>query len=212
MHTALSFQRLHQPKKYTLAHYHPETNMAYTEDPKGPLFKSMGKVFPSKDDPLGPRAPGENLRLWLLPEEILYLLERGTVDVRWPTDDNNIDEEGLGVPMSLQGAYAAFIGMENYAGGALTFERYSVYAGLKRTGYIVHRAPTWDSPGEPLGDECFPPGAGTWALGLLMGRWRSFFSSQSSASIYQQRAGPLASPGLYRDYCMSLRDVPIYAR
>lgn len=175
--------------------------MAYTEDPKGPLFKSMGKVFPSKDDPLGPRAPGENLRLWLLPEEILYLLERGTVDVRWPAAED--DEDGLGVPMSLQGAYAAFIGMEHDAGGALTFERYSVYAGLKRTGYTVHRAPTWDSPGDPPGTECFPPVPGTWTLGLLVGQWKSLFSSHSSASREEQKAGPLASPGLYRDYCMS---------
>jgi len=126
MHTALSFQRVHQPKKHILAYYHPETNMAYSEDPKGPLFKSMGKVFPGKEDPLGPRTAGTN-RLWLLPEEVLYLLERGTIDVRWPADED--DEDGLGLPMSLQGAYAAFIGMQSNAGGALTFERYSVYAG-----------------------------------------------------------------------------------
>ena len=81
MHTALSFQRAHAPKRYNLAHYHPETNMVYTVDPKGPLFKSMGKVFSPKDDPLGVRDSHSN-RLWLLPEEILYLLERGTIDVR----------------------------------------------------------------------------------------------------------------------------------
>ena len=30
MHNALSFQRVHQAKGYTVATYHPETNMAYT--------------------------------------------------------------------------------------------------------------------------------------------------------------------------------------
>ncbi|KAH0406800.1 hypothetical protein KCU90_g11734, partial [Aureobasidium melanogenum] len=96
MHNALSFQRVHQPKKHVLAYYHPETNMAYTEDPKGPLFKNMGKVFPGKEDPLGPRTAGEN-RIWLLPEEAIYLLERGTIDVRWPVDDDDDSEDGEGL-------------------------------------------------------------------------------------------------------------------
>ena len=197
MHTALSFQRVHQSKKHVLAYYHPETNMAYTEDPKGPLFRSMGKVFPGKEDPLGPRTAGEN-RLWLLPEEVIYLLERGTIDVRWPVDED--DQDGVGLPMSLQGAYAAFIGMEGGVGGALTFERYSVYAGLKRSGYIVHRAPTWNSPGEHPGKECFPPvPVSTWGLGLLKDRWRSVFLVKA-ATNEESKMGLLASPGVYRNY------------
>jgi tRNA-splicing endonuclease subunit Sen54 len=90
MHNALSFQRIHQPKKHVLAYYHAESNMAYTNDAKGPLFKNMGKVFAGKEDPLGPRLAGEN-RIWLLPEEAIYLLERGTIDIRWPVDED--DEE-----------------------------------------------------------------------------------------------------------------------
>lgn len=197
MHTALSFQRVHAPKRYNLAHYHPETNMAYTVDPKGPLFKTMGKVF-SKQDPLGLRDAGIN-RLWLLPEEILYLLERGTIDVRWPADDG--EGEDLGVPMSLQGAYAAFIGREEEVEGALTFERYSVYAGLKRMGYIVHRAPSWDGPGDAPGEECMPPlPVGTWSLGLMVAKWRDYFTSSGPASEKQQEQGPVVFPGLYRSY------------
>lgn len=198
MHTALSFRRAHAPKRYNVAYYHPETNMVYTVDPKGPLFKTMGKVFPSNEDPLGHRDVRSN-RLWLLPEEILYLLERGTIDVRWPADDGEGD--GLGVPMSLQGAYATFIGREGEVGGALTFERYSVYAGLKRMGYTVHRAPSWDGPGEPPGEDCFPPlPASTWGLGLLTAGWRSLFIARTSATESQQMEGPLAPPGLYRSY------------
>lgn len=200
MHTALSFQRAHAPKRYNVAHYHPETNMAYTIDPKGPLFKSMGKVFPSTKDPLGPR-DGHSNRLWLLPEEILYLLERGTIDVRWPAEDD--EDDGLGVPMSLQGAYAAFIGAEDEAGGALTFERYSVYAGLKRTGYIVHRAPSWDGPGDTPGEDCLPPlPPSTWGLGLFATSWRSLFGSSQVATQEEQKQGPLAPSGLYRSYGM----------
>jgi len=171
--------------------------MVYTIDPKGPLFKSMGKVFPSNKDPLGAR-DGHSNRLWLLPEEVLYLLERGTIDVRWPNDDGEGDE--LGVPMSLQGAYAAFIGREDEMGNALTFERYSVYAGLKRTGYIVHRAPTWDGPGENPSEDCLPPlPNSTWGLGLFATGWRSLFASRRSSSE-EQKEGPLVSSGLYRSY------------
>jgi tRNA-splicing endonuclease subunit Sen54 len=102
----------------------------------------------------------------LLPEEALYLVERGSLDVRWPVVDkqeddgqifdlrsgrerevdgeNNVEEEeeepSVGeLPMSLPGAYASFIGK-----AGLTVERYLVYARLKRSGYIVQRAPTWD--------------------------------------------------------------------
>ena len=41
------------------------------------------------------------------------------------------------LPMSLQGAYASFIGKSG-----LTLERYQVFAGLRRLGYTVVRAPT----------------------------------------------------------------------
>lgn len=200
MHAALCFQRVHAQKRYNVAIYHPETNMAYTENPKGQLFKAMGKVYPPKDDPLGVRDASEN-RLWLLPEEILYLLERGSMDVRWPADGD--EDDGLGVPMSLQGAYAAFIGLEGDVGGSLTFERYSVYTALKRMGYTVHRAPSWDGPGAPPAQDCFPPLPGTsWSLGLFIGKWRSLFAERPRYESQRQKAGPLAKPGLYRSYGM----------
>ncbi|KAI4761104.1 hypothetical protein E4T52_06703 [Aureobasidium sp. EXF-3400] len=203
MHNALSFQRVHQPKKHVLAHYHPPTNMAYTEDAKGPLFKNMGKVFSANDDPLGPRLAGEN-RIWLLPEEAIYLLERGTVDIRWPVDEDEGEEEGL--PMSLQGAYAAFLGEEE---GELTFERYSVYAGLKRSGYTVHRASSWDGQGDEVGEECWPSVQGsTWNLGLLRHKWRSMFIPRAATEA-EQKVGPLVTPGIYRNYAEIYRRLAI---
>ncbi|OJD12236.1 hypothetical protein AJ78_07142 [Emergomyces pasteurianus Ep9510] len=96
-------------------------------------------------------------RVWLLPEEALYLLERGSLDIRWPAlegrpgyEDGNaradtewrgedVEDADGGVPMSLQAAYACFLGR-----GGLTLERYIVYAGLRRAGYTVIRAPSWD--------------------------------------------------------------------
>ncbi|OJD20526.1 hypothetical protein ACJ73_08137, partial [Blastomyces percursus] len=97
-------------------------------------------------------------RVWLLPEEALYLLERGSLDIRWPApagghaaggaeteggQGENVEDVDGGVPMSLQAAYACFLGR-----GGLTLERYIVYAGLRRGGYTVIRAPSWDDGDE----------------------------------------------------------------
>ncbi|KAK4494185.1 hypothetical protein PRZ48_014483 [Zasmidium cellare] len=202
MHNALSFQRVHQPKGLTVGHYHPETNMAYSDNPKGPLFARMGHVRSAKDDPLGDEdARRRGQRLWFLPEEVLYLIERGTLDLRWPPLDG--DEGQMGLPMSLQAAYAMFIGDEDTHDGALTLERYSVYSSLKRSGYTVLRAPSWDSPGPPLSSHCYPPSPQrTWQPGFFStATLRKLFFSQSSDQDEQsQITGPIIKPGLYRDY------------
>jgi len=200
MHDALSFQRVHPPKRHELAVYDPESNMAYLDGPRSTLFKSMGKIASSKAYPN---------RLWLLPEEILYLVERGTIDCRWPSEDTEPDSQGL--TMSLQGAYAAFIGLSEDHADGLTFERYSVYAGLKRMGYAVHRAPTWNNPRPTPTTDCFPPLPSTWqSIGLAAHRWRvSLFSSRAGDT----RNGPMIRDGTYRSYAdiyKSLALVPWY--
>lgn len=198
MHNALSFQRIHNPKGYTRATYHLETNMAYTVSPKGPLFTKMGQVLSATEDPLGnDKLRGQ--RVWLLPEEVLYMLERGSLDVRWPATGD--DEDGEGLPMSLQGGYAVFIGDDEAHGGALTFERYSVYSGLRRMGYTVTRAPSWNGSGSPPGPECYPPSANqrTWRVGF--NHWLfSLFTTKPLDLTREQIAGPLVSPDLYRSY------------
>nr|POE50073.1 putative trna-splicing endonuclease subunit sen54 [Quercus suber] len=198
MHNALSYQRVHNPKGYTRATYHPETNMAYAISPKGPLFTKMGQVLSATDDPLG-NDPQRGQRVWLLPEEVLYMLERGSLDVRWPATDEDADGDGL--PMSLQGGYAVFIGDEEEHDGALTFERYSVYSGLRRMGYTVNRAPSWNGPGPVPGPQCYPPPVHlrTWRVGLS--HWlQNMFISKSRTLTKAQGEGPLISLGLYRDY------------
>ena len=138
--------------------------------------------------------PNQN-RLWLLPEEILYLIERGTVDARWPSGDSSDD---LGLPMSLQGAYAAFIGLADEHDDGLTSERYSVYSALKRLGYSVHRAPTWSSAQRPPSSDTFPPLPGTWSkVGISMDRWRLWAQSESDTN---QKQGPMLQKKFYRGY------------
>lgn len=175
MHTALSWPRLHHSKHKVVGFYAPDgpvpparaetpkehvqqgkedtendqghkpvkagmgvpaDSCAYVPNPKGQYFKSIG------------RADRWN-RVWLLPEEALYLLERGSLDIRWPVDEEERgemeDEEGI--PMSLQAAYACFMGR-----AGLTMERFSVYTGLRRLGYTVIRAPGWDDTHDGSGE------------------------------------------------------------
>lgn len=202
MHNALSFQRVHQPKGYTVGHYHPETNMAWSDNPRGPLFARMGHVRSAKDDSLEDEdAKRRGQRLWFLPEEVLYLIERGTLDLRWPAMEE--DEPQMGLPMSLQAAYAMFIGDEECHAGALTLERYSVYSSLKRSGYTVLRAPSWDGPGPPLSSHCYPSlPQRTWQPGFFSTATlrKLFFSDHQDQDHESQRHGPLIKPGLYRDY------------
>jgi tRNA-splicing endonuclease subunit Sen54 len=222
MHNVLSFERVHQPKGHTIGIYHPETNMCYAMNPKGPLFIKMGRVLPAHECPFGDDE-FRGVRTWLHPEEALYLLERGTMDVRWPVAQDGDDEgEELGLPMSLQAGYAMFLGDEEaHAGGALTFERFTVYSGLKRAGYTVLRAPSWNSAGPALTAECFPPPLPrrTWQTGLFnsLSALKHFFlrdhpppPQQQHASDHQSArhtaaSAPLIPNDLYRNYTQIYR-------
>ncbi|KAI5362964.1 putative tRNA-splicing endonuclease, subunit Sen54 [Septoria linicola] len=201
MHNALSYERVHQPKGHTIGTYHPETNMCYAINPKGPLFMKLGRVLPAHQDPFGDNEQRGN-RTWLYPEEALYLLERGTMDIRWPVEE--VGEGELGLPMSLQAGYAMFLGDEDNHEGALTFERFTVYSGLKRSGYTVLRGPSWNSTGPTIGSECYPPApVQTWRTGL--GRALKNVFAQDPKKFEQEQfarqvEGPIIPNDLYRDY------------
>jgi tRNA-splicing endonuclease subunit Sen54 len=221
MHTALSYPRLHQPKTHVMAQYCPEEARyrgacVRVDNVHGPHFRTMGK------------GDSRN-RIWLLPEEALYLIERGSLDIRWPDrwemDDQGGDEvdgddagdDPIGeLPMSLQGAYASFIGMSG-----LTLERYQVFSGLRRLGYTVVRAPTWDASytgmnghGAALADSGQlaktekqdddrqqQQASGTGILGLIHRLVRYLFAPSSDSNRKACPSfGPLVAPGLYRSY------------
>ncbi|KAF4556439.1 tRNA-splicing endonuclease subunit sen54-like protein [Elsinoe fawcettii] len=195
LHDALAYQRTHNPKRADIAVYHPETNTAYIDKAYSTLFKSMGKQLSPKDDPLHQIKPNPN-RMWFLPEEILYLIERGTVDCRWPPQEG--DADGLGLPMSLQAAHAIFIGLSEQHKDGLNFERYSVFSYLKRAGYAVHRAPTWKQALAAFEPETFPPLPRTWdRLGLYAASWRRWWSAPGEYRVAQ---GPLAKQHIFRSY------------
>jgi len=223
MHNALAFPRLHHPKNRVIGIYAPDgpapprsaattastggektgpkgagigvpaDSCVYVPSPKGQYFRTMGK------------ADRWN-RVWLLPEEALYLLERGSLDIRWPASatgsastgggDDGADE--LSIPMSLQAAYACFIGH-----GGLTLERFTVYTLLRRLGYTLVRAPSWDESVDQM-DETRDgvnredvPGLGL--IGYLGRLFRSIFNAGSTAST----AGPVVGLGIHRSYSES---------
>ncbi|KAL1843649.1 hypothetical protein VTJ49DRAFT_631 [Mycothermus thermophilus] len=151
---------------------------------------------------------------WLLPEEALYLVERGSLDLWWPfksleelfpsevaakeaqetgeDEEKEVDEYDLGIPLSLQAAYALLIGDDGER-GKISLQKFQVYSNLKRCGYNVLRAPplpkqSTQSPSSPA------PRQTLW-------QWlTSRLTSPSQPPPY----GPLVRPGLYRSY------VPVY--
>jgi tRNA-splicing endonuclease subunit Sen54 len=229
MHNALSYPRLHGAKTRVIAFYAPDGYVppaqpdrakpkagedgkssestpkparplpssarispdacVYVPSPKGQFFKTMGQADSSS-------------RVWLLPEEALYLIERGSLDIRWPSPSAGPGEEDLSVPMSLQAAYACFMGR-----GGLTLERYSVYTGLKRLGYALVRAPGWCDDIEPQ-DTDIPDASqaapaklhGPGLAGILGSLFNWIHDPLSTAST---ATGPIIGTGIHRHYSES---------
>ncbi|CAI7568781.1 unnamed protein product [Penicillium pancosmium] len=218
MHDALAHPRLHNLNTRVIAYYapngpapppgidiedparfgdkgvganvHPDS-CVYVPNPKGQYFKNMGQSDRWN-------------RVWLLPEEALFLIERGSLDIRWPIEMTAApDDEGpeeLSIPMSLQAAYACFMGRSG-----LTMERYTVYTGLKRTGYALTRAPGWDDSAQVEGlkdqsQECAsqrPLKRGAGLAGILE---QLFSWAQDPFSTRSTAAGPVVGCGMHRNY------------
>ena len=186
MHTALSHPRVQMPKSVLVGVYDPLTGDVLVRSPKGPHFRTMGK--------------GQATGVQLLPEESLYLIGRGSLDLRW--------EDESGFPMSLQAAYAFLIGADGDRG--VSMERFTVYAGLKRSGYIVQRGPSWD-----LGLDGSDAISGLPKQNLIaekqpLGLFSRIYMAIFKAGITNPPAqGPLVGAGFYRNYsqCINLIDL-----
>ena len=174
MRTALSFPRVHAPKSNIEGVYNSVTCLTVVNSQKGQHFRTIGKA-------------DADAKIHLLPEEALYLLERGNLDMSWPEQNENL---GDGIPFSLQSACVTLVGQLG-----LTLERYMVYAGLKRSGYIVQRSPCWD-PGDfnfnvdpkTNSSRARPTSIFSWIYYLLLGgsgRKTSPFDSLVAVGLYK---------------------------
>ena len=106
MYNALSVPRAHTVKQNVKAYYQ---DGQWRSELKGNFMQTMGVV--------------RNDWCYLTEEEIIYLVERGTVEPIWV-------KNGQEVTMDLQSVYAMC---------ATDLVRYQVYSNLKRCGYIVQR-------------------------------------------------------------------------
>lgn len=132
---ALKATRTTASKSMSYAIWHPDIARAHVTVARGIHFANMGHSVARS---LGASANEAKLtkRLELLPEEALYLVERGSMfcwkETTLATSPDFADMEGA--PMTVQQAFAEMIGTED-----LTLEKYQVYAYLRRLGYVVTR-------------------------------------------------------------------------
>jgi len=196
------------------------------EEEKGSIFYSVGRHIPgaARDQP-GAR------KLWLLPEEALFLVERGSLDLWWPlrplrdifpppataTEDGggeqaaaaaalppmHDEEYEMGLPLSLQAAYSLLIGRDGER-GKISLQKYQVYSSLKRAGYYIMRSAPLPRPAAAPQPPS-PPELTLWQW-LVSSVARSSSSRRGESAAAPPPLGPLVRPGLYRSY----RDV--YAR
>ncbi|KAK7031218.1 tRNA-splicing endonuclease subunit sen54 [Paramarasmius palmivorus] len=144
MFEALRTTRTISPKSLSYGIYHPELARVSVPIARGQIISALGHSAP-RPTILPDGTTKIQKRLELLPEEAIYLIERGSLFC-WresqvpfaavydgPPSENPF-ELIAGAPMTVQQAYSELLGKED-----LTLEKYQVYAYLKRLGYAVTR-------------------------------------------------------------------------
>ncbi|KAI0786203.1 tRNA-splicing endonuclease subunit sen54 N-term-domain-containing protein [Abortiporus biennis] len=179
---ALRTERNTSSKSISYGIWYPSLARTHVTTARGIHFTNMGHSvarstsLPSENDTA--KVPK---RLELLPEEALYLVERGSMFC-WKESEGHLGLPGMeGEPMSVQQTFAEMIGTED-----LTLEKYQVYAYLKRLGYVVMRTkpPTSAYPAAAPFDKKVPPKQSILAKlfsrihSVLLGLGRMIFHSK----------------------------------
>ena len=170
------------------------------------MFRNIGRVVPglAKTDPVFEK-------VWLLPEEALFLLDRGSMELWWPTKSleetfpaasrepvaGGLDEYEGGFPLSQEAAYSLLIGDAGER-GKVTLEQFQVYANLRRTGYTVLRAPQHYTLPKHSVDDRPRQLKGSSKVGLWQWMVSLVFRTEKPGTL--EMYGPLVRPGLYRSY------------
>ena len=174
--SSFGLNRFANRKRLSQGIWQPRFGTVHMLEAKGAGFTNIGCSI---------RRPGSTeKKLELLPEEALYLIERGSL-LCWeqiegqesqaeepeerrgdPSDPVQI----IGVPLSVQQSFAVMIGKTG-----LTFERYQVYAYLRRFGYVVRRSDPPDSVPEWSVYRHLLPRAGF--LSWIWSRWNHLLNT-----------------------------------
>ncbi|PPQ75623.1 hypothetical protein CVT26_001579 [Gymnopilus dilepis] len=153
MFQTLRSTRTISSKAISYATWHPDIARTHVTVARGIHFSNMGHSAPRS---IVGEDGTEKLqkRLELLPEEAIYLIERGSLFC-WKYMDLKLGQvpglsEVEGSPMSVQQAFSEMIGkedltLEKFQAGFLFSTSPFVYAYLKRLGYVVTRT----SPPDP---------------------------------------------------------------
>ncbi|KAL5019093.1 hypothetical protein ScPMuIL_004815 [Solemya velum] len=104
----LSEQRVEMMSSLVIGEWNQEKQLVEFEREIGKFWTHMGFI--------------DHNRKWLYPEEALFLMESGALEVSF-----------MGVPLSIQQGYTAFLSE------SISLEEYQVYAHLRRHGYVVLR-------------------------------------------------------------------------
>ncbi|KAI6139314.1 tRNA-splicing endonuclease subunit sen54 N-term-domain-containing protein [Pisolithus tinctorius] len=162
MFEALRAERSISSKSVSYGIWYPSIARVHVVTSRGVHFANMGHSVSRPSGDSGDTEPELELpknsktqkRLELLPEESIYLIERGALFCYKSLPDNSshlnlstIEETSPGAPMTVQQAYTEMIGLRRYDTGTLP----GVYAYLKRLGFVLRRAepPTPDFPVAP---------------------------------------------------------------
>lgn len=173
-------------KSISYAVYYPSLRRAHVTLARGVHFSTIGHSAPRKV--LVKDEEKVQKRLELLPEEAIYLIERGSIlcflapprstSLAVESDflDLNLAESNL-TPMSVQQTYSLLLSPSDPDG--LTQDHYVVYAYLKRLGYTVTRtAPPKESEDWWISPPPFSPSlltrSGTQETGILARVYRFF--------------------------------------
>ncbi|KAL4073282.1 tRNA-splicing endonuclease subunit sen54 N-term-domain-containing protein [Scleroderma yunnanense] len=151
MFDALRAERSISSKSVSYGIWYPGIARVHVTTARGIHFANMGHSIARADGDTENASIKPAKRLELLPEEAIYLIERGAlfcckfISTCQP-DITRVEETSPGAPMAVQQAYAEMIGREN-----MTLERYQVYAYLKRLGFVLTRAkpPSSEYPTAP---------------------------------------------------------------
>ncbi|GAB1522799.1 tRNA-splicing endonuclease subunit sen54 [Rhizoctonia solani] len=145
MLSALKGSRGAGSKTMSYAVWYPKLGRAHVTVARGTHFSTLGHSALREPAP-GSGSTKAQKRLELMPEETLYLMERGSLFC-WKESEispSMQDEPSLefddcdlsiGAPMSVQQGFTEMIGVDG-----LEVQHYLVYAYLKRLGYTVSRS------------------------------------------------------------------------